>query len=111
MTARRRESGTLEIVSDAWQNKTIRMVLLALVATGHPIGQRLLGIQTPAAEDIKALTLRVQEAETAQKATASDIKDIKKDLGEIKSESETFHRTFTGFQIDFDKYRKQQPNP
>lgn len=81
---------------------SFRAVLLLLVLSATPFGQLILknlGITSPALEVASA---GFHELKT-------DIQGIKNDVRELKSKTDKLEYTVTGFQIDFEKYRKTNP--
>lgn len=117
MTARRKDDGELEMVSWGNGTKAYRLVLLGAVLAATPIGQNILnsvGIKTPVASELAALSteLAVVKADIAAVKTdvggvKNDVAKLKDDVKAVKEKSDKFEATFTGFQIDFDKFRKE----
>lgn len=125
MTARRKEPGDLEIVQFGLGTKSFRVALLILVVSMHPLGRQMLatfGFEFP---DQRKLTVATEESKTVTsdiKVLKDDVKELKDNMVQTKSDTAVINqkldglqRTFTGFTIDFDKYRphkeETKPNP
>ena len=81
---------------------SFRGAILFLVLSMHPIGRVFLGqlgfvLPDQAAE--KKNDERMQKLEV-------EVADVKKEVASVKSEVQGLARSFTGFQIDFEKYQR-----
>lgn len=98
MTAKRNDSGDLEVIKLGGQTYTYRTALLVLVLSITPLGDplwRLLGLNLPTAKasDNTSIERRVDRLE-------GKVDDIHKELAVVG------HK-LTGFIIDFDRYKTQ----
>lgn len=117
MTIRRKDEGTLEEIGWGKATKVYRWVLLGAVLAATPVGNNLLnliGIKTPVAAELAALSSDVAAVKSDTAALKLDVAHLKEDVTTLKIKSDklenqtsTLQLAFTGFQIDFDKYRKE----
>lgn len=103
MTLRRKDDE--EFVEVGWgrATKAYRWVLLGAVLAATPIGQNVLnsvGIKTPVAAELTQLS-------TELASVKGDLLHLKEDVTSVKTKTDTMETKFAGFQIDFDKYRKE----
>lgn len=103
MTVKRKDTGEVEELVWGTKTKAYRLVLLGAVLAATPIGQNILnsvGIKTPVMTEITEV-----KAEVA--AVKADVARLKDDVAAVKKETNELKMSFTGFQVDFDKYRKE----
>lgn len=102
MTVKKKLDGELQEVKSSFTTSGFRWALIVLVASMHPIGRSLLGQMGFVLPD-QASEKRVQEEITQVK---TDLADVKKEVGSVKTKVETLDNKFTGFQVDFNRFKK-----
>lgn len=103
MTVRNKASGEVEELTWGTKTKAYRLILLGAALAATPFGQNLLnsaGIKTPVMAEVAALS-------TELAAVKTDVAHVKEDVAEVKKQTNKLELSFTGFQVDFDKYRKE----
>jgi len=133
MTVKRKpDSDELEITGPAmWKllaaKGGYRTVLIVLVLSMHPIGRQILGtfgLQFPDQREVTMAASETQQAKVVLSNLTTDVKEMKSgltadiaglklDVANLKANSAIFNskldaldQTFTGFKIDFNKYRE-----
>lgn len=104
MTVKRENGEKMEVLSWGPGTKAYRLVLLGAVLAATPIGQNILnqiGIKTPVADQLDAMKLQIMDVK-------SDVARLKEDVATVKAQENKLDIAFTGFQIDFNKYRAIQ---
>lgn len=94
-----------------------RVLLIVLIASQHPVGRQLLGTFGFEFPDQRKLTVATEEAKGAKDqltGMAVSINDIKADVASLKANNaiinekvDRLDKTFTGFQVDFNKWKPQ----
>lgn len=122
MTARRKTSGTeesstnqLEIVKWGMSTNVFRLGLFILVLSMHPLGRQVLGTFGFKFPDERQLVVATEEAKGAKSEIASiaeNVKTLTSDVASIKANNvvlnekvDRLDKTFTGFQVDFNKWK------
>lgn len=102
----------MEVLTWGPGTKAYRLVLLGAVLAGTPIGQNILnsiGIRTPVAEQLEALKTQVDTVKTDVSHVKDDVSHVKDDVAAVKAKSDKLDTAFSGFQVDFNKYRTEHP--
>lgn len=124
MTVRRKDTGEVEELLWGPKTKAYRLVLLGAALAATPFGQSLLnnvGVRTPVMAEVVTLTDKVAGVSDKVVTVTFDVSKLKDDLSKVKddiaavkvdtaavkSEQANFKQVFSGFQVDFDKYRKE----
>lgn len=112
------EEGLLQVVDRTLGTKSFRTIILLLILSMHPVGRQILGTVGFEFPDQKKLTVAADEALKLQNnlvTIAETVKDLKSDMATVKANNaiinakvDRLEQTFTGFQIDFNKYRKPE---
>lgn len=113
------DSSELQIVKWGIGTNGFRVVLLVLVLSMHPIGRGFLtgfGFQFPdqkkleeATKETTALTFNVKGLTESMHDVQNDIQAIKANNAILNSKVDSLDQTFTGFRVDFQKYRTEKP--
>lgn len=112
-------SNNLEIVKWGMSTNVFRMALLVLVLSMHPLGRQVLGTFGFKFPDEQKLVVATDEA----KAVKQDIASLQKDVTDLKdvatrttannaiinAKLDRLESTFTGFQVDFNKWKLISP--
>lgn len=104
MTVRRKDDEALVEVGWGMKTKAYRLVLLGVAFGATPMGQNLLnnvGVKTPVMQELTELRAEVASVK-------SDVAHLKEDVAAVRGKSDKLEISFTGFQVDFDKFRKEQ---
>jgi hypothetical protein len=96
---------------------TFRTSLLILVLSATPFGQQFLkgfGIHSPAGQEVNDVQRVVDSIRKDIAEVKADVAGVKNDVSVLKSEVSEVTRQnnrlaseFTGFRVDFDKYKKE----
>lgn len=104
MTARRNDNGDLEVIKIGGNTYTYRAILILILLSLTPVGNgiwSLMGMSAPNGTGPNSnVEKRLTTVETKVDAVEEKVEDIRSDVAEIKYR-------FTGFLVDFDKYRKE----
>lgn len=104
MTARRKDSGDLEVVNLGLSTQTFRLFLLVAVITNHQGLLNILGIGHLFRPDVAA----VSKVEAKLDQLNSNVSVLHRDMSETKSKVENLSTRLSGFEIDFAKYRNEK---
>lgn len=119
MTVRKKDDALSELQIVKWGlgTKGFRLAILVLVLSMHPIGRQLLGTFGFEFPDQRKLTIAADEAKKAQEqveSIVSSLIDMRKDIDAIKannaiinSKVDKLELVFTGFQVDFTKFKAE----
>lgn len=115
MTARRKETGEMELIP-GMGTKSFRVALLMLVISMHPLGRQILGTVGFKFPDEQKLVVATEKAADTSKDTQQlkeDVKDLKDAILRITASSliintklDDVGKTIGGFKIDLDDLRK-----
>lgn len=109
MTIKKKPTGELEEVKQSLTTNSFRWALLFLVLSMHPVGRSFLGTMgfvLPDQASEKRTQEEVQHLKEDLAAVKQDIAKVKEDVGDVKTSVDTLRVAITGFQVDFDKYKK-----
>lgn len=109
MTARKRTTG--EEFQFNWGKGTVtfRTALLLMVAAATPPGQQVLknfGILAPGAANVAEMQSSIENVRRDVAALTADVAALKTDVAAGKSKIDKLDVAVTGFQVDFEKYKK-----
>lgn len=105
-----RNGEELQEVRSSFATNGFRWALIVLVASMHPLGRTLLGqmgFVLPDQAGEKRLVEEVQQVKADVGGLKKDIADVKVDLHVTSNKVDDLSRTFTGFQVDFERYRNR----
>lgn len=105
MTVKKNSEDKFEVSTWGPGTKAYRLILLGAVLAATPIGQNILnsvGIKTPVGDQLTAIQLQVSTVK-------EDVANLKNDVAAVKTKSDKLDVAFTGFQVDFTKYRTEHP--
>jgi len=110
MTVRRRNDDGDEV--QVTVSRKLIYGVVALIASGTPPGQAFLaicGLKSPAAQEVNDVQKTADSIRTDIALVKSDVASLKSDVAAVKTKQDNFEIRFTGFQIDFDKYKTKTP--
>lgn len=107
---------------------SFRTIILVLIGSMHPLGRQVLGtfgFEFPdqrklveAAQQASAVSTSLGEIKSDVNTLKSDVAILKTDLAllktdvsMVKAKQETLQTSVTGFQIDFDRFRRSSIEP
>lgn len=114
MTAKRKDSGDLEIVRWGMGTNGFRVALLVLVLSMHPLGRGLLSTFGFKFADDQKITVTNEQAGVLTSKVDEITKDLtrlKDDVREVKSNVSNLQNSVTGFQVDFERYKPKVVTP
>lgn len=110
MTIRKKDTGENEIVKWGLGTNTFRTALLVLVLSQHPLGRQILGtvgFKFPDEQKIAKVEEKADGVNAQTAEMAKDIAALKTDVKAIATKVDSLDIRFHGFEVDFDKYRKE----
>ena len=108
MTAKRNDSGELEVVNIGGKTFSYRTILLLLVASATPMADPIFksfGIAKPETR----LEQRFVEAESKIESIHKDITKLNQAAIVVQDKLTQVDFRLTGFQVDFEKYKAAHP--
>lgn len=118
MTVRRKESGELSIVKWGMGTSGFRVVLLVMVMSMHPVGRGILntfGFKFQDEQKINTAAEEARNAKTELNALSNTATEVRQDVASLKanmailnSKVDRLDQTVTGFQVDFQRYKKPE---
>ncbi len=108
MTAKRTNSGELEVVNIGGKTFSYRTILLLLVASATPMADpvfKAFGISKP---EIR-LEQRFADAETKIETIHKDLTKLNQAATAVQDKLTQVDFRLTGFQVDFEKYKAAHP--
>lgn len=90
--------------------KTYRTILMTLVLSTTPIGQNVLeslGVRSPANKQGEEIAVKVDALSKEVADLKLEAKDNVKAVADVKTQVNKLENSFTGFQVDLNKYRPQ----
>lgn len=112
MTVRRRNDELgVEELSWGKGTKAYRLILLGGVLAATTPGQNLfnaVGVKTPVVQEIVELRSELQAVKADVGHLKEDVAAVKVDVAAVKTKADKLEVSFTGFQVDFEKFRKEQ---
>lgn len=123
MTVKRKapDSSDLQIVNWGVKTNTWRAAVIILILSMHPIGRQLLGTFGFEFPDQRKLSVAADEAKASRTEItqlAESAKDLRQDVAQIKANNATlntrfdaFEQTFSGFRVDFNKWKSESSKP
>lgn len=121
MTVRRKDDDSTEEVSWGKGTKAYRFVLLGAALAATPMGQNMLnsfGIKTPVVQeivdlrsDLAAVKVDVGHLKEDIASVKTEVTQVKTDVAAVKTKSDRLDVAFTGFEVDFQKFRKEKTTP
>lgn len=123
MTARRKTDASgdeqLTITYGKW-TQSLRVTTLCGVFLATPFGANLLkalGVSSPAAEQTINIQKDVKDVKDQVSGLAKDVTEFSKDIASIKANNtiinekvDRLDQTFTGFKVDFNRFRTTPSN-
>lgn len=103
MTVRRNANGEVEELKNSLSTNTFRWFILVTILSMHPVGRVFLGQLGFVLPD-QAAEKKVQE-ELVQVKT--DVAAVKTDVAEVKKNLDTLTTTVSGFEVNFDRFKKE----
>lgn len=112
MTVKKKSTGELEEVGWGWSTKTFRIAILVAVLSMHPLGRsvlKLVGFQIPEEKAQLETKDEVGQVKDEVAQLKDDFKELKAEVKETNRNVDALAKSFGGFQVDFEKYRKTLP--
>lgn len=104
MTAKRKDNGDLEVIQLGRYTVTYRTALMLVALSLTPIGNKLwvaVGLDTVATLNASNVEKKVEVVEKRLDRVEAKVDDVHDDLQKMSVK-------FTGFVVDFDKYKKEK---
>lgn len=104
MVAKRNSQGELERLLSKG-DVSWRSIIVLLILSMHPDARAFVGLPPRA----PAVSLADSQLSTDVSAIRKDLELVKADVLELRVKAGKLEQSFTGFEIDFDKYRAKLP--
>lgn len=121
MTVKRGLDSRLEVVRWGLSTNVFRSAVLVLVLSMHPLGRQVLGTFGFKFPDEQKLNVAAEQAKdvhvdiTALQKDVSDLKDVASRMTAnnaiINAKLDRLDQAFTGFQVDFNKWKPKDHDP